>query len=370
MTKWFAIAVPLALALACHNAKNTVIPQDAAALDGIQPAMEKLGREDRELLDRYLSRHSGLAGPKIPEGTTIGGAIADQKKHEEGQRQSAEAEGGNASLEAREAAMKALRQAVAVNLVSKKIVTKRGPWGSVDEYLETAWKYQNNTGKDMAGFKGTIRVIDAFGKEIASYTKRHEETLAAGKTVESSETGSFNSWNWGEPDKLRRFAVMGEDQYKVFWEPSMVIFADGSKLTIDRYKSVDAAWEAAMNVVRQAVTVNLASKKLVTKRGSYGSVDESFEMAGNYQNNTAKDIVGFKGKLSFVDQFGDSIHSFDIAHEKTIAAGKAAEWSKTDGVKGDNLRRFDTMKEDRFKVIWTPQIIVFADGTKLVAPQS
>jgi len=108
---------------ALSDPMDTVIPQDIEELDSIRPAYEALDQEDRDLLDRYLMRHldrevtraaaaellgglgmlggllqgepvSGavasveaadeLVGPGIPEGITIGQAIAEQKRYEQG----------------------------------------------------------------------------------------------------------------------------------------------------------------------------------------------------------------------------------------------------------------------------------------------
>ena len=78
----------LVAAVGCSNPKNTKIPQDLAKIESIKSSIEKLTPEERELLSGYLMMRmigtapgmptDGKTSP-IPEGMTIGKAIAEQK---------------------------------------------------------------------------------------------------------------------------------------------------------------------------------------------------------------------------------------------------------------------------------------------------
>lgn len=85
------LAVPvilLAATLACHNPKNTKIPQDLSKLETIKPELDKLTEEERAVFGSYMMMRlmrvvpgtEGAANP-IPEGMTIGKAIEAQRAY-------------------------------------------------------------------------------------------------------------------------------------------------------------------------------------------------------------------------------------------------------------------------------------------------
>ena len=125
----------------------------------------------------------------------------------------------------------------------------------------------------------------------------------------------------------------------------------------------------------EAVTVTLVSKKIATERGYSGIViDEHLEVIFGYKNNTAKDISGVKGRVSVKDLFGDEISAFQISNDSTIKAGQTATWGRIAFcaiLPGNNKdRKLAELDDDKFKVVWEPQVIVFADGTKLALPEN
>jgi len=85
MKRWWMVAA--ALLLVSCSPKGVVIPTDPAHWDQLSSSTKQLSTEDRRLLAGYLVRQS-LAGafsggkPSVPPGTTIGQAIAEQKKFE------------------------------------------------------------------------------------------------------------------------------------------------------------------------------------------------------------------------------------------------------------------------------------------------
>lgn len=135
----------------------------------------------------------------------------------------------------------------------------------------------------------------------------------------------------------------------------------------------EAELEAAQKTMREAVTVALLSKKLDIERGYSGiELDRLISMTVAYQNNGAKDVAGVKGRLVIHDLFGDKLSTFAISNDTTIKPGATVSWTG-----GRSLRRFGENKdekfleltEDKYKVTWEPEVVVFSDGTKLVAPQ-
>lgn len=231
--------------VACSGPKDTPLPRDLDKMDTIKPAMEKLTAEERELTAGYIMRHTigaklgglfgGKEGPGIPEGMTIGKAIEEQRKFkadaaiEEAKQQSLKAK-----LQAeRAAAQKQMREAVTVALVSKKIVAEHGYSGIVtDENLQVVFGYKNNTDKDVAGVKGYVSVKDLFGEEISGFLISNDKTIPAGKSMTWTGSRSVRFSRGNNND--RKLAGLGEDKYTVVWEPQMIVFKDGTKLTVPK----------------------------------------------------------------------------------------------------------------------------------------
>jgi hypothetical protein len=211
-------------------------------MDTIKPAMEKLTPEERELAAGYIMRHTigaklgglfgGKEGPGIPEGMTLGKAIEEQRKFKaDAAIEEAKQQALKAKLQAeREAAQKQMREAVTVTLVSKKLVTEHGYSGIVtDENLQVVFGYKNNTDRDVAGVKGYVSVKDLFGEEISGFLISNDNTIPAGQSA--TWTGSRSVRFALGDNKDRKLAELGEDKYKVVWEPEMIVFKDGTKLT-------------------------------------------------------------------------------------------------------------------------------------------
>ena len=228
---------------ACSGPKDTLLPRELDKIESIKPAMEKLTPEERELAAGYIMRHTigaklgglfgGKEGPGIPEGMTLGKAIDEQRKFkadvaiEEAKQQALKTK----LLAEREAAMKPMREAITVTLVSKKIKPEYGYSGMLlDENFEVTFGYKNNTDKDIAGVKGYISVKDLFGDEISGFLISNDTTIKAGKTITWKGSRSVK-YPRGD-NKDRKLAELEDDKYKVIWDPRMVVFKDGTKLTV------------------------------------------------------------------------------------------------------------------------------------------
>jgi hypothetical protein len=237
---FIALVCSMVLA-ACGGAKSTPLPRDLEHMESIKPAMEKLTPEERELVAQYVMRHTvgaklgGLFGgqeaPGIPEGMTIGKAIDEQRKaNADAALEEKKQEALRAKLQAeREAALKPMREAVTVTLVSKKAVTERGYSGIVmDENLEVTFGYKNNTAKDISGVKGRVSVRDLFGDELSAFQISNDNTIKAGST--STWTGSRSIRFAVGDNQDRKLAELDNDKFKVVWEPQVIVFADGTQL--------------------------------------------------------------------------------------------------------------------------------------------
>lgn len=228
---------------ACSGPKDTPLPRELDKIESIKPAMEKLTPEERELAAGYIMRHTigaklgglfgGKEGPGIPEGMTIGKAIEDQRKFKaDAALEEAKQQALKVKLQTeREAALKPMREAITVTLVSKKIATERGYSGMVmDESLEVMFGYKNNTDKDISGVKGRISIKDLFGDEISAFQISNDSTIKAGQSITWSGSRSVR-FSMGN-NKDRKLADLPDDKFKVVWEPQAIVFADGTKLAV------------------------------------------------------------------------------------------------------------------------------------------
>lgn len=230
---------------ACNSAKNTPIPQNVENMDALKPAMEDLSPEERDLVAAYILRHTvgaqmrGLMGggdsSGIPSGMTIGKAIEEQRKFLADQKaEEAKQAALKAALQAkRDAALKVMRDAVTVTLVSKSIQTERGFSGIVmDENLVVVFGYKNNTPKDIAGVKGYISVQDLFGDELSGFAISNDTTIPAGKSTTWTGSRSVRFAMGNNQD--RKLADLGDSKFKVVWNPEVIIFSDGTRLEMPK----------------------------------------------------------------------------------------------------------------------------------------
>ncbi|MBR7780712.1 DUF4398 domain-containing protein [Undibacterium luofuense] len=236
------ILLSLIVLTACSGPKDTPLPRELDKMDTIKPAMEKLTAEERELALSYIMRHTitakigglfgGKEGPGIPEGMTLGKAIEEQRKFKaDAAIEEAKQQALKAKLKAeREEAQKQMREAITVTLISKKISEERGYSGIVtDENLRVVFGYKNNTDKEVAGVKGYVSIKDLFGEEISGFLISNDTTIPPGQSI--TWTGSRSvKYSTGRSDD-RKLAELPEEKYKVVWEPEMIVFKDGTKLT-------------------------------------------------------------------------------------------------------------------------------------------
>ncbi|WIG54913.1 MAG: hypothetical protein OJF61_000699 [Rhodanobacteraceae bacterium] len=235
-----AVAVVCLVLGACSNPKDATVPQDVSKIQSLKPVMEKLTPEDRDLAAGYIARHTvgaALTGdaPSIPAGETLGQAIEEQRKFlaeqkAEEQRQAAL----KAALQAkRDAATNAMRDAVTVTLVSKKLKPDYGYSGILmDTNLVVTFGYKNNTSKDIAGVKGLISIRDLFGDKLSDFLVSNDDTIPAGKSI--TWTGSRSVRYAIGDNKDKKFADLDDSKYKVVWEPEVIVFSDGTKLQLPK----------------------------------------------------------------------------------------------------------------------------------------
>jgi hypothetical protein len=138
---------------------------------------------------------------------------------------------------------------------------------------------------------------------------------------------------------------------------------------------LQAEREAAMKAMRDVVTVALVSKKIDVERGYSGiELGRRISIIVGYQNNGDKPIAGVKGTLVIKDVFGDTLSRFRISNDDTLGPKQSKTWTggrRLSSFGGDNKdEKFAELPDDKIKVDWEPDQIVFTDGSKLSAPES
>lgn len=86
-----------------------------------------------------------------------------------------------------------------------------------------------------------------------------------------------------------------------------------------------------------------------------------------FENKTEKDIRAFKGSISIQDLFDTEIKSINLTIDDPIKAGETFKGTYTSDY--NQFRAEDTRLKskdmDDLKVVWTPEKIIFTDGTTL-----
>lgn len=236
-TSLLLVVFAVFLMTGCSDPRSTPLPDDVTKLEGIKPHLEKLKPEERELLTAYLMRRAmkgtmfgAMAG--TTDAKTIGEAIDNQRSFKaSAEKQAAEEAALKAKAKAElEAAQKAMREVVTVALVSKKLDIERGFSGmEMDRKIQITLAYKNNGAKDIAGVKGRVVVSDLFGDQLSVFGISNDDTIKAGSTVMWTGGRSIR-FSMGD-NKDAKFLDLADDKFRVVWEPQMIVFSDGTKMT-------------------------------------------------------------------------------------------------------------------------------------------
>jgi len=137
-------------------------------------------------------------------------------------------------------------------------------------------------------------------------------------------------------------------------------------------EKVKAEQQKAMDEMSKAALVTLVRKKLGSESMSGITIDEKLIVTIAFKNTSPKDIAGIKGTLDATDIFGEQLSGFNISYDKTLKPGETATWTGERSVKyGMNAskdRKFANLPDDKYKLSWKPDMIIFVDGTKLTKP--
>lgn len=236
MKRVAAILVAAIVLNGCSKPTDAVIPTDMSKWDKeLAPELKKLPDADREHVAAYLMRAKmgEVFGAKgIPPGTTVGQALEAQKKWiaEQAEKRAQEEALKRKLEQERASAIKQLNDAVTVTLLAKRELPKNYDAGRYSEYQEFRIGVQNNTTKTVVGVAGEIKFIDVFDKEVGAVSFRISENIEPGKSFTWSGGRDYNQFL----DTHRAVWNLEEGKYTTTFDPEMVVFKDGTKLTVPK----------------------------------------------------------------------------------------------------------------------------------------
>lgn len=231
-----SVLVATLVLVGCSKPTDVVIPSDVATWDDkLVPEVKKLNDSDREKFTAFLIRAKfgeAFGGNGIPPGTTIGEAIDEQTKWAEQEAiKRAEEEALKKKLEQeRAAAIDKLNKAVTVTLLAKRELPVNFSRSRYSPYQEFRIGAQNNTDQIIVGVSGDLMFIDVFDKEVTTVSFAISESIDPSKTAIWTGGRDFNQFI----DSHRALWNLEEGKYTTKFIPEMIVFKDGSKLSIPK----------------------------------------------------------------------------------------------------------------------------------------
>lgn len=217
--KKIIIGLSLLLLAGCSDPKNTVLPDDLSKIDQIKGSIEKLNKQDQQMLIGYVMRH-GVAhafGEPSKEGVTIKDALEEQKNIE------IAATKEKLDEQKKIAEKKAIAEKIN-SLVEFSITdTPKIRNGVLTFHINL----KNKSGKNIEGVKTDFSFIDTF--DYVLYTDEIRVTYSGvGIVPDYVDNIEYSS---GVTDK--DYKNLSEQVSKVKFETSHIVFSDGTSLKVD-----------------------------------------------------------------------------------------------------------------------------------------
>lgn len=139
------------------------------------------------------------------------------------------------------------------------------------------------------------------------------------------------------------------------------------KAKVAAQKAADAAR------INQSATVAVTGVNILPQNAMAGRYSDSLNLEIAIQNKSQKAISGIRGTLDFRDQFGAEISQTSLSLDDTVNPGQ----TRTLTGYGRDLNQFDDSDKklssipfDKMRVTFTPEMVVFTDGTKIGSLES
>lgn len=166
---------------------------------------------------------------KLPHDTMTIAEILAWARAEQAQRERVNA-GATAAQRAREEELKRqLDSALTVTVANKSFLPKAPDVERFEDYVSLTFAYRNTGTRAIRAFQGDVTFLDAFGDTIYSAHLKVDVPLGPGQT--RREPGRIIRYNplRTEHQRLRNTPL---SKMKVIWQPSDIVFADGSRVTL------------------------------------------------------------------------------------------------------------------------------------------
>jgi len=79
MQKCLSILFCAMLITACSGSKDAPLPKNLEKIKNIQSVIDRLSKNDQQLLEGYVTRKTSPGSEGIPDGMTLGKAIEDER---------------------------------------------------------------------------------------------------------------------------------------------------------------------------------------------------------------------------------------------------------------------------------------------------
>lgn len=230
-----AILVAGVCLLACSDPRDTTIPPDPARWDTeLRSSLDRLSTDERRLVSSYLSRKRGGAartGQPVAEGVTVRQAIQEERDYQQADAARRSVARGQQDEQERlrkeyEGQVKAV---LPVALFSKHVAPADLSTGRGGEYMALVFEFRNLGPRDVAQFRGTLRLADSFrGDPLRSLPVSYGEPIAAGASVLWEAVVPLDPFATSD----LRLKNTDAPQIAVTLFPEIVLFADGTRLVM------------------------------------------------------------------------------------------------------------------------------------------
>lgn len=242
-----ALMGALGLYGALRKPYGTLLPLDVDDLSEIQPRLDRLGAQERELVLGYLKRSNGdvlpasMADPHAPfTARTFGEAIELQQRflREQGERDAILAQ----RRAERDHALAPLREALELRLVRRELLHPRQALGTDDaavaaksadngeRTLVVTYRLVNQAGRTINAAKGAVEILGAEGKRHTHCWIEQTDPIEPFARVDVRCGNAMRTADAAE----RAFVDLPVDRLHLSWEPAEIVFADGSTLSAPR----------------------------------------------------------------------------------------------------------------------------------------
>lgn len=119
---------------------------------------------------------------------------------------------------------------LAISVINKSFLAKDPDVERYEDYISLTFAYHNKGTKTLRAFQGDVTFLDTFGDTVYSAHLKVDMALAPGQTRrEPGRIIRYNPFRTAH-ERLRNTPL---SSLKVLWETSDVVFADGTRLSLE-----------------------------------------------------------------------------------------------------------------------------------------